>query len=244
VRELMQQKAEKVAQALHSGETLEQAARAQGLTMLKSAPVAREDRVPPLESPELMARAFLLRRAEAHPEAFSTSRGLAFITVLDVQASRLPELAEVKDRVRADLVEEKARAQALARAQDVRSRAEGEGLEKAAAAQGLLRKETPSPAGRGEPLGELGASQQLEDAAFALPAQTLSDPVPTAAGYAVLRVLEKTSFDAATFAQQKDAIVSSLEQQQKQRLFQSYVDRVRERFKVERYPDAMRRVGS
>ena len=72
----------------------------------------------------------------------------------------------------------------------------------------------------------------------------LSDPLPTAAGYAVLRVLEKTPFDAAAFALQKDSIATSLEQQQKQRLFQSYVDSVRERFKVERYPDAMKRVGS
>jgi parvulin-like peptidyl-prolyl isomerase len=161
-----------------------------------------------------------------------------------VQASRLPELAEVKDRVRADLVEEKARAQALARAQDVRARAEAEGLDKAAAAAGLLRKETPAPVGRGEPVGELGATQQLEDAAFTLAVQALSDPVPTPAGYAVLRVLEKTPFDPAAFAQQKASLVASLEQQQKQRLFQSYVDRARERFKVERYPEAMRRVSS
>jgi peptidyl-prolyl cis-trans isomerase D len=244
VRELAQQKSAQIAQALRSGDTLEQAAKTQGLTVQKSAPLAREDRVPPLDSSELMARAFLLRRGESHPDVFSASRGWVFISVLDVQASRLPELAEVKDRVRADLVEEKARAQALARAQDLRARAGSEGLDKAATGLGLLRKETPAPVGRGEPLGELGATQQLEDAAFALEVQSLSEPVATPAGYAVLRVLEKTPFDAAAFAQQKASIVGSLEQQQKQRLFQSYVDRARDRFKVERYPDAMRRISS
>jgi peptidyl-prolyl cis-trans isomerase D len=244
VRELAEQKSAQVAEAVKDGDPLEEAAKAQGLTLQKSAPLGREENVPPLDSPQLLARAFTLRRGQAHPEPFATSRGWVFITLLDIQPSRLPELADVKDRVRADLVEEKARAEALRRAQELRARASTEGLEKAAAATGLLRKETPAPAGRGEPLGDLGSTQQLEDAAFALPPQTLSEPVPTPAGYAVLRVLEKTPFDPAAFAQQKASVVSSLEQQQKQRLFQSYVDRARERFPVERRPAAMRRLGS
>jgi peptidyl-prolyl cis-trans isomerase D len=244
VRELAEQKAGQIAQALKGGDSLEEAARAQTLAVQKSAPVGREDRVPPLDSPELMARAFLLRRGQSHPEAFATSKGWVFITLEDVQASRLPELAEVKDRVSADLVEEKARAQALERAREVRARAETDGLDKAAAAAGLLRKETPAPVGRGEPLGELGGTRQLEDTAFALQPQAVSDPVPTPSGYAVLRVLEKTPFDPAAFAQQKASVVSSLEQQRKRQLFQSYVAGARERFKVERYPAAMRRVSS
>jgi peptidyl-prolyl cis-trans isomerase D len=243
VRELAEQKSGQLAAAIKDGDSLEEAAKAQGLTLQKSAPLAREDRVAPLDSPQLMARAFLVPRGQAHPEPFGTSRGWAFVTVLDVQASRLPELAEARDRVRADLVEEKARAQARARAAEIRARAESEGLEKAAAAAGLVRKETPAPVGRGEPLGDLGASQELEDAAFALPAQALSQPVPAPAGYAVLRVIEKTPFDPAAFAQQKTGLAATLAQQLKQRLFQSYVDRVRDRFQVERFPAALRRVG-
>ncbi|HET8648191.1 MAG TPA: peptidylprolyl isomerase, partial [Vicinamibacteria bacterium] len=242
VRELAAQKSGLVAEALRDGDALEEAAKAQGLTMQKSGPLARDDRTPPLDSSALMARAFLLRRGEAHPEPFGTSRGWAFVTVLDVQPTRLPELAEVKDRVRADLVEEKARAQARARAQELRARAQAEGLDKAAAALGLLRKETPAPIGRGEPVGDLGASQPLEEAVFALPVQALSEPVSAPAGLAVLRVLEKTPFDPAAFAQQKASLAATLEQQQRQQLFQSYVEKARERFTVERRPEALRRV--
>jgi peptidyl-prolyl cis-trans isomerase D len=244
VRELAEQKSGQIAQAVKDGDGLEEAAKAQGLTLQKSAPLAREDNAPPLDSPELMARVFTLRRGQSHPEPFGTSRGWAFVTLLDVQPARQPELAEVKDRVRADLVEEKARAQALARAQELRARAQSEGLDKAASALGLARKETPAPVGRDEPIGELGATQQLEDAAFALAPQTVSEPLPVPAGFAVLRVLEKTPFDPAAFAQQKAGVVTSLEQQRKQRLFQSYVDRARERFPVARHPAALRRVIS
>jgi parvulin-like peptidyl-prolyl isomerase len=168
-------------------------------------------------------------------------RGWVFVSLLEVQAPRLPELAEVKDKVRADLLEQKARDLAKAKAGELRARAQAEGLEKAAAALGLLRKETPQPVGRGEAVGDLGASQRLEEAAFTLPLQALSDPLPTAAGYAVLRVLERTPFDAAAFAQQRDSLLSSLAQQQKEQLFQAYINRARDRFQVERYPAALRR---
>jgi len=243
MRALAEQKSTQIAAAVNDGDPLEEAAKAQGLALQKSAPLAREDRVPPLDSPELLARAFMLRRGQSHPDPFGTARGVVFVTVLDVQPSRLPELAEVKDRVRADLLDQKARAQARARAQEVRAQAQADGLDKAAAAGGLLRKETPEPVGRGEALGDLGATQQLEDAAFALPAQALSEAIPTPAGFAVVRVLEKTPFDPAMFAQQKAQVAASLEQQRKQRLFQSYVERARERFPVERHPSAMRRIG-
>jgi peptidyl-prolyl cis-trans isomerase D len=244
VHELAEQKSAQVAAALEGGDSLEKAAQAQGLTVQKSAPVARDDQAPPLDSAELMSRAFLLRRGETHKQPFRTSRGWVFVSVLDVQPSRLPELAEVKDRVRTDLVEAKARAQAQARALEVRARAQAEGLDKAAAALGLVRKETPTPVGRGEAVSELGATQQLEDAVFGLAPQALSDPLPVPAGYAVVRVTDKTGFDPAVFAQQKASITSSLEQQLKQRLFQSYVESARARFPVERRPAALRRITS
>lgn len=243
MREAAEEKAGRIAEALSDGDSLEEAGRAQGLTMQKSAPVAREDRVPPLESPELVARAFTVQRGRSHPEPFGSSRGWVFVSVLDVQPSRLPELAEVKERVRADIVEEKARALARARAQELHARAQAEGLAKAASTLGLERKETPAPVGRGEPLGDLGSTRHLEAAAFALSAQTLSEPVPVESGFAVMRVLEKTPFDPAAFAQQKASLLASLQQQHKQRLFQSYLERARERFPVERRAAALRRLS-
>ena len=50
-------------------------------------------------------------------------------------------------------------------------------------------------AGCDQPLADLGTGGALEETAFSLPEQALSDPVRTAAGWAVLRVLEKKPFD-------------------------------------------------
>jgi len=241
-RELAEERSTHIAEALAKGESLEKAGQLYKLTVQKSAPLSRGQRVPPLESPDLQAKAFSLRRGESHPEPFGSAQGWLFISVLDVQAPRLPELAEVKDRVRADLQDEKARALAKAKAVQLRAQAEAGGLDKAAAALGLLRKETPTPVGRGQSMGDLGSNQALEEAAFSLPVQALSEALPSPSGYAVLRVLEKTPFDPAAFAAQKAAVVSDLEQQRKQDLFQAYLERARDRFPVERRPGSLRRL--
>jgi parvulin-like peptidyl-prolyl isomerase len=188
-----------------------------------------------------VARIFQMKPGEVEKEGFSLPQGAAFIALSEIQPSRLPELKEAKDRVRADLVEEAALAKALSLAAEVRAKAESVGLEKAAAAAGLVRKETPALTGRGQPLGDLGTGMALEEAAFSLPEKTLSEPVRAASGWAVLRVLEKKPFDAAELAKQKAQIAATLRQQEQQELFRAYVVDARERYEVKRRPEAWRR---
>ena len=77
--------------------------------MQKSAPFARGEALPPLDSPVLVARAFELKRGETEPEPFAVRRAARpSSAVPEIQARELPELKEVKDQVKADLVQEKA----------------------------------------------------------------------------------------------------------------------------------------
>ncbi len=119
-------------------------------------------------------------------------------------ALALPELKEVQDKVRSDLVEERALESAKGAAADVKTRAAasrpGQGGGRARARpQGDPRARRPRPA-PGRPGNERCSWRTL---AFALPEKTLSDPVRVPAGYAILRVLEKKAFDPAAFAKQK-----------------------------------------
>ena len=241
VRALVDDKMRGLADALRRGKSLEEAARAESLAVQKSAPIERGKPVPPLVSPALVARAFELRKAEVAKEPFALPTGYAFIAVDEIQPSRLPELKEVEARVRADLVEEKALAQARELAAQVRARAEKDGLDKAAPALGLVRKETPGLVGRGQSLAELGATASLEEAAYSLPEKTLSDPVRAAGGYAVLRVLEKKPFDPVAYEKEKPSIVSSLKGEKKQQLFQAFLEQARQRYPVERNLPALQR---
>ncbi len=210
--------------------------------MQKSGAFTRGDPPPSLNSPTLVARTFEMKVGDVEKERFSLPRGAAFIALAEIQPSRLPELKDVQDKIRAELVQARAMEKAKSVAAEVRARAATMSLDKAAAALGLLRKETPALTGREQPLGDLGTSAALDDVAFSLPEKTLSDPVPVPAGYAVLRILEKKAFDPAEFAKQKAPIAASLRQQKKSELFQAYMSMARERFTIDRQAEAFKRV--
>jgi peptidyl-prolyl cis-trans isomerase D len=241
VRELGEQKAQALAEALGKGRSLEEAAKAQGLAVQKSAPIARGEIPPVLSSPTLVARVFEMKAGQTEKEGFALAQGAAFVSLAEIQPSRGPALEDVRNKVRADLVDERAFEEARAAAAAVKARAETAGLEKAATAAGLVRKETPALTGRGQPLADLGTGGALEEAAFSLPEKTLSDPVRTAAGWAVLRVIEKKPFEAAELARQKAQIAASLRRQKQAELFRAFVVEARDRYEVTRNAQAYRR---
>jgi peptidyl-prolyl cis-trans isomerase D len=242
VEALAGQMAEAIAASLARGRSLEDAGKEHGLTPQKAAPISRGEVKEPLASASLVARLFEMKAGAIEKEGFAVPKGAVFVALAEVQPSRLPELAEVQDKVRADLVEEKAFARAAAEAADLVARARKTDLDKAAAALKLVRKETPGLVGRGQPLGDLGTGAALEEAAFSLAAKELSEPVRVATGYAVMRVLEKKTFDPEAFAREQASLVASMKEQKRGQLFQAYLSQARERYVIERKADAFKRV--
>jgi parvulin-like peptidyl-prolyl cis-trans isomerase-like protein len=188
-----------------------------------------------------VARVFGMKPGQTEKEGFALPQGAAFVSLAEVQPPRTPTLADVHDKVRADLVDEGAFERARAAAAAVKAKAEKDGLEKAASAAGLVRKETPSLTGRGQPLGDLGTGAVLEEAAFSLPERQLSDPVRTSAGWAVVGVLEKKPFEPAAYASQKGEIAASLRQQKQQELFRAFLTAARDRYEITRNAKAYAR---
>ena len=242
-----------LAEALGGGRSLEEAAAANGLTVQTSEPFAKGEPPPVLPSATLAARVFEMKPGAVEKEGFALPQGAAFIALAEVQPSRLPELDEVRDAVRADIVRERALQKALELAALVRTRAEKQGLERAAAAFSLVRKENPSLTGRGQPLGDLGRGLALEQAAFSLPEGELSEPVraPGSAGpgepeglsggWALVRVLERQGFEPAAFEDEKPRLVASLRDQKRAQAFQAYIAAAQERYTVRRHNEAYRR---
>ncbi|HXY39195.1 MAG TPA: peptidylprolyl isomerase, partial [Vicinamibacteria bacterium] len=241
VSELGDQKAQALNEALSKGRSLQEAASAQGLTVQKTTPFARGEVPPVLASPTLVTHVFQMKPGQTEKEGFPLPQGAAFVSLLEVQPARAATLADVHDKVKAELVEEKAMAEAHALAESVKAKAASAGLDKAAVASGLVRKETPQLVGRGQALGELGTGAALDQVAFSLPEKTLSDPVRTASGWAVLRVLEKKAPDATELQRQRAQIAASLRDQQRQELFRAFLVSARERYTVTRDAKAYRR---
>jgi parvulin-like peptidyl-prolyl cis-trans isomerase-like protein len=242
-RALADAQAQAVEASLRQGRSLEEAARAQGLVVQTSQPLARGETKPPLASPLLVSRAFELKKGEVEKQAFQLpSGGHAFIALADIQAARLPELKEVEAQLRQELLQEKALERARVLAAELKTRAEQQGLEKAAKSLSLVRKETPSLVGRGQPLGDLGSGAALEEAAFSLPEKALSEPVRAGAGYAILRVVEKKAFDPQAYEKEKASLAASLLETKRGQFFQAYLAELRQRAQVERRPEVFRRL--
>jgi peptidyl-prolyl cis-trans isomerase D len=226
---------------LRRGKHLADVAQAEGLSVAKSTPFARGDSPAPLSSATLVARAFELKSGQEVPEPFALPGGQAFVALAEIRPSRLPELKEVQETVKRDLVERSALERARALADDLRARATTQDLDKAATALGLVRKETPSLVARGQALGDLGSNTLLEEAVFTLAERTVSSPIRVADGYAILRVLEKKPFDPAAFEKEKPSTERSLLAQKRQEFFEAYLAQLWQRYGVER-TEAYRRV--
>ena len=241
VRALLEEQMQGISEALRHGKSIEDVAKERGFTVDRSAPLARGVDTPPLNNPALVARAFELKRGETEPEPFQLPTGYAFISVQDVQAPRPAEFKEVQDRVKADLQQEKAFETARVKAADLKARAASAGLEKAAAALELVRKETPALVSRGQPLGDLGTSVALDEAAYALDANILSDPIRVPGGWAVIRVTEKKAYDPTAFEKDKVSLIASLRSQRREELFRSFMQEARKRVTVQRNVEAFKR---
>ena len=105
---------------------------------------------------------------------------------------RLPKLDEVKERVRLDVIGDKAKELAQAKAAELVAAVKG-GATMAAAAKAAGREvRTTELIARGSVITDVGVSPAVDKAAFALPVGGVSDPIPTDTGAAVVRVVEKT----------------------------------------------------
>ena len=130
--------------------------------------------------------------------ALRASRGFVFVTLVAKQDPYAPKLEEVKDRVRDEVIKQKARDLSLQKAADVAAKLKGApDFEKAAKAAGVEAKTTELIA-RDAPLPDLGIAPAVEDAAFALPVNAVSAPIAVANGAAVVRVVEKQEIKPKT----------------------------------------------
>lgn len=238
-RELASQKAEAMAAALKSNQTLEEAASAQGLTVKKSEPLMLGKGSGVLTSPVLLSEAFELKAKETSKDGFQAGAGAAFIRVDEIMPPKTPEFAEVKEDVRQDLVRFEAREKARAAARALAADSARSSLKQAAERAKFTWAETKGLVGRGQAFTEIPQSATFEDNVFALPEKTISSPIDTTTGVAVVRVLEKKSSDETALVMQRDAIRKSLVEAKKDRLFSSYLQTLSDRYPITHNAEAL-----
>ena len=223
---------------------LDSVGKAQGLAVQESGFFARDEPILGLgPSPEAATRAFDMKTGEiAGP--VRTSRGFAFETLLARQDPYIPKLDEVKDRVRDELVKERARDLSRQKATEIAAKLkDAPDFEKAAKAAGVEAKTTELIA-RDAPIPDLGNAPAVEDAAFKLPEGAVSDPIATDTGTAIVKVVEKKEVTPAEWTAAKDKFRDEILNDRRNRFFSAYMVKAKQRMKIEVNSETLQRVVS
>jgi peptidyl-prolyl cis-trans isomerase D len=221
---------------------LETVAKAQGLTVQESGFFARDEPVMGLgASPELGARVFDMNPGDVAGPV-QTGRGFVFASLVEKQDAYVPKVEDVTDRVRDVVVREKARefgrkkaaevAATLKRAADFAKAAQAAGFQ--AQTTELITRESPIP--------DLGMATEVTEAAFALPAGAVSDPITTDMGTAVIKVLEKQQVTDAELANNKEQFREDLLTDRRNRFFSAYMAKAKEKMRIEVNREALQRL--
>ena len=191
-------------------------------------------------APEITDAAFTLKDGSVSGPV-RTARGVVFFTTTGRQDSRIPTLAEVKDKVRDDALMQKARELAKTRAESLAS---GLSANFAAAAKsaGLEVKSTEIVA-RGTAWPDVGISPAVDDAVFQQPVGGVTKPIATDGGTVIARVVDRQETMPEDLAKARDGLKKELLTDRRTKFFSAYMLKARERMKIQVNADALRAVA-
>lgn len=240
-----QQQAESIAKALESqvktAADLDRLAKERGLQVQDTGAFLRDEPIDGLgPAPEVAAQAFQLADGAVSP-ALRVSRGWVLATVTGKEEPRLPQLAEVRDRVRDDLTRERAAELAKTRAAEIAAMLKGAGDFAAAAKKAGLEVKSTELITRGSPIPDLGVSPDVDKVAFSLPVNGVSDPITTPSGTAIVRVTEKEGVTDEQVKQGMDQVREELVNQRRDRFFSGYMNEAKKKLAIQINQETLQR---
>jgi peptidyl-prolyl cis-trans isomerase D len=223
---------------------LDTQAKANGLVVQESGFFARDEPILGLgPAPEATNKAFDMKPNDvAGP--LRASRGFVFQTLVAKQDPRDAKLDEVKDRVRDEVVKQKAREAAKTKGAELAAKLKtAPDFEKAAKAAGVEAKTTDLIA-QDAPIPDLGNAPAVTDAAFKLAAGSVSEPIATDNGTAVIKVLEKKEVTPDEWTSSKDRFREELLNDRRNRFFSAYMVKAKQKMKIEVNRESLQRAVS
>ena len=167
--------------------------------------------------------------------------GYGLFQVKEQKASRLPELAEVRDKVAKDATYEKRKAAAKESASAFLAEVSAGGkIEDLAAKKGISVKRTEFFE-RGGQIPGLGFSPDVIQAAFDLSAADPwpKEPVESAGSYFVIQWLSQKDADPAKFSEEKEEILTRLAERKKEEAVKGWLDALRGKAVIEMNQDLL-----
>jgi peptidyl-prolyl cis-trans isomerase D len=243
-----QQEAEKVAKSneasMKTPADLDRIAKERNYHVQDTGLLLREDPIDGLgPAPEVSTQAFQLGDNAVSP-ALRVSRGWVYVTVLQKQPPYVPQLAEVQTKVRDDLVRERAAEVAKAKAGEIVAALKSAPDFAAAVKKAGLDVKTTELITRGSAIPEVGVSADIDKVAFSLPKGGISDPITTAQGTAIVRIVDKEDVTEDQIKTGMETTRTELVNQRRDRFFSAYMTKAKEKLKVDIRQDILARAIS
>jgi peptidyl-prolyl cis-trans isomerase D len=181
-----------------------------------------EEAIKPLEEPGQIG------------ERLSIPNGFAVPTLVEKRDPRIPELAEVRERVVEDFRQARAKEQLEQTARDLANGAADAGALTAAAERMGLKAETEEAFKWGRPLGTAGADPALDAAIYSLKAgEAVKTPVKVGDSWYVVGVTARKDADPAEFGKQQAQLTERALEERRSQVFDEYVLSLRRRLEQE-----------
>jgi peptidyl-prolyl cis-trans isomerase D len=226
-----QKEANAIAAQLKSPSAFDAAAREHGLSVHESGFFQQDEPIAGIGlAPNVAQQAFSMKIGDVS-EPIRTPQGYAFITVLAKQDSYLPKLDEVKAKVRDAVLKHEAIDAARQKAAAVDAAMKSGDFAKAAKDAGVEVKTTDFIT-RGSQITDIGQSPALDAAAFSLPKDGISEPIATANGTAIIKVVDKQMPAPTDLAAQADSLRSELLNQRRNEFYSAYMNKARQRMDI------------
>jgi peptidyl-prolyl cis-trans isomerase D len=158
--------------------------------------------------------------------------GFAIPMLVDKREPRIPDFAEVKDRVAQSLRQKRAIEQLEQKAKEVASSVNSAADLKAAGEKAGFEAETEESHKLGATLGKAGTSPALDDAIYALKTgETTKTPMKVGDNWLVLGVTSRKEADLAEFSKQREQLTQTTVSAKQNELFGDYIEAVQRRMK-------------
>lgn len=243
--------ADKLSQAIRQSNkvSLDDLAKQYHLTVGETRPVAATDPLLELgnsQDVKVSDSIFNLRQGDLSLP-IHTDRGYLVLSIKQILPAHQGSLDEVRDKVIADLKQEKAATDARSKADELIKRVKaGDKFDAAAKALGLEAK-TSDELARGGSISNVASGKQLA-AAFQLKAGDVGSPLNLGTNWLVYKVVDKQEPNPADFEKQKKEITDAVLQNKRSLAFDAFRTALEERLKKEGklqiMPDKLRSFGS
>lgn len=212
--------------------TIDDLAKQFHLTVGETRPVSVNEPILELGNSKEIKEAIFGQRQGELSTPIHTDRGYVVLSVKDVVPTHQGTLEEVKDKVVADLKQQKGTELAKEKADDFEKRVKGgEKFEAAAKALGLEAK-TSDPIARNGSISGAASGKQLA-AAFQMKAGDLAAPLNLGSNWFVYRVASKEEPNPADFEKQKKDLTDQVLQTKRGTAFEAFRTALDARLKLE-----------